>query len=570
MTAPQQKVDLVVAAMTAHQNGDLKTAEKLYHKILEINPAVLAALNGMGVLRSAEKRYAEAADYFRRAAELNQDVPEFHMNLGSAYYEDGKLEDAVAAFHVAVKLDPRNAKAHYLIAKIYEKLEKQSESAFHYRKVLEIEPNNLEAMVNGAEQIRGEGAWEEAERLLTRADQIAPNHYGIYNNFGTLRQVQNRIPEAVDYYRRCVGLNPKFMKGYNNLGVALQDMGDFEGAMQAYAAALQQDPGFTLTEYNRALCLLSYGRLAEGWKAWDIRCDFKDNRHFPQKLWDGSDLQGKSVLLWGDQAIGEDILQASLFDDLLARGARLIVEVPPRLIPLFQRRWPQVTFVKKPPLRGKEHIQHELTDKRLLDPSIDFQCKPIAASRFLRNSFSDFPTQRRSYLQADSALTTKLKHRYQALGAKQVVGIAWRSSAKFGRYKSSQLDDWLPILSQPDTVFIDLQYGDNSAELAEFHARYPQVRIYHDLEVNQMMDLDAFAAQVSACDRVISISNTTVHFAGALGIECHLMLPTGLGALWYWFRDRADSPWYPSITIHRQSMAGEWRDVIRSVAQSSS
>jgi ADP-heptose:LPS heptosyltransferase len=80
-----------------------------------------------------------------------------------------------------------------------------------------------------------------------------------------------------------------------------------------------------------------------------------------------------------------------------------------------------------------------------------------------------------------------------------------------------------------------------------------------------LTDLDGFAAQVAALDLVITISNTTAHVAGALGVPCWVLLPSGLGENWYWFLDRDDSPWYPSVRLFRQSEPGVWTDVINNV-----
>ena len=94
----------------------------------------------------------------------------------------------------------------------------------------------------------------------------------------------------------------------------------------------------------------------------------------------------------------------------------------------------------------------------------------------------------------------------------------------------------------------------------------PQSRLYFDHEIDALNDFDASAAQVGAMDLVITVSNTTAHLAGAQNIPVWTMIPNGPGAFWYWFRDRDDSPWYPSMRLFRQGQAGDWQPVIESVA----
>jgi hypothetical protein len=119
---------------------------------------------------------------------------------------------------------------------------------------------------------------------------------------------------------------------------------------------------------------------------------------------------------------------------------------------------------------------------------------------------------------------------------------------------------------------VSLQYGPVSKKLDEFEKK-TGTHIYCDDTVDQLKDLEAFFAQVSAMDLVITISNTTAHVAGALGIPTWLILPRGAGEIWYWFTERSDSPWYPSVKLFRQkSSVGAhtewWSDAVDEIASS--
>ena len=145
------------------------------------------------------------------------------------------------------------------------------------------------------------------------------------------------------------------------------------------------------------------------------------------------------------------------------------------------------------------------------------------------------------------------------------IGLSWRSgNPRFGTAKSLALTDFEPVLETPNSVFIDLQYGDTTDERGALERSCGRT-LHHDTDIDSLADLDAFAAQVAAMDLVITASNTTAHMAGALGVPCWVLVPTGPGLLWYWFLDRSASPWYPSPRLFRQAAPGDWAPVVQQV-----
>jgi hypothetical protein len=255
--------------------------------------------------------------------------------------------------------------------------------------------------------------------------------------------------------------------------------------------------------------------------------------------------------LWAEQGIGDQILHGSMIADLASSALAVTLEVDRRLVPLFRRSFPRVTLVpyKTPPAAGAgDH---------------DCQAPLGSLGRWLRPSFESFP--RRSFLEPDPRRRDEYRHRLT--GERTVVGISWKSANReFGPHKSMALRDWLPILRVPCLRFVDLQYGDTASERrdAEQHAG---ARIEHLPDLDLHGDLDGLAALCAACDLVITTSNVTAHVAGALGRPVWQMVPTGIGRLWYWFSNRADSPWYPGMRLFDQTAPGRWRETLGAVAR---
>jgi hypothetical protein len=170
------------------------------------------------------------------------------------------------------------------------------------------------------------------------------------------------------------------------------------------------------------------------------------------------------------------------------------------------------------------------------------------------------------YLFADTARRAAIRARYETLArGKPIIGVAWFSqNQELGALKSSSLDDWGPLLTR-QALFVNLQYRSDPLEVAAAEAKFG-CAIHTDALVDQVADLDAFAAQIAALDRVVSVSTSAVHLAGALGTPCALLAPTGRGLFWYWGAEKDTTPWYNSVRILRRAPAEPWASVVERAA----
>ncbi len=182
--------------------------------------------------------------------------------------------------------------------------------------------------------------------------------------------------------------------------------------------------------------------------------------------------------------------------------------------------------------------------------------------RWLRPDAASFPA-RASYLVPDEARRARYRAHMEATGKTgPIVGISWVSAnLKIGRHKTLNLHQWAPILKVPGVRFIDLQYGDTTAERAAVEADLG-IHIEHIPDLDLREDIDGVAALAAACDLVISVSNTTVHLAAALGRPTWILVPASTGNLWYWMRGGDQTPWYKTASIFRQTERAAWDDVI--------
>jgi hypothetical protein len=332
----------------------------------------------------------------------------------------------------------------------------------------------------------------------------------------------------------------------------LTDLERFDDAIATLDRIIALKPDDVAAKWNKSIICLGLGRFQEAWPLYEYRWTGAKGlvpRGYTQPRWNGGRVDG-TLMIWGEQGLGDEIIHASMLPDVLARTPSVMFEVEPRLVPLFARSFPAVRVIA--------------CQADLYAGKVDAQ-EPLASiGRFLRRSFEDFP--RRGYLVADAARAQALRARLASDGRK-VIGLSWVSKAPVGgAAKSARLADFEALLRLPNCRFVDLQYGDTGEERAAL-TRDLGIVVERLADIDNTSDLDGLAALMTACDVIVTVSNTTAHLAGALGRPVFVMVPHGFARIWYWFHDRSQSPWYPRVEVRRQRSGQPWADVVAAVTR---
>ena len=558
VSAPDPRL---AVALRAHRAGDGDTAERLYREILEDNPKNADALHLRGVLAQQRGDSDRAAVLIGEAIAIDPKVPDYHNAMGETFRARGRFGDAIRQYRRALGLDADLAGVHNNLGLALEAEGILDEAEEAFRRALEIAPEHGRAHSNLGVLLKATGRLDQAVGHYAAALAIDPDDADARNNMGNILVTVGRLDEAVVEYRRAIARRPDFAQAFDNLGVALKDLGQLDEAIESHRRAIALRPDLAEAHKNLGLALLLGGDFENGFAEYDWRWRARDAwpRPFSHPRWTGEPLAGTTLLAWGEQGIGDEVMYASVLDDVIAAGARLVIECDERLASLFARSFPDAEVVARA----------AVPDSRLLEPMIDRHSATGSLCRWLRRSARSFAAPR-AYLTADPEQAARIRARYDALGRGPKIGVAWRSKSgvatvdniRFSIAKSSSLNQWYPVLMQADAVFVNLQYGDCAEELEAVEHRYG-VRVHHDSAIDQMADLDGFAAQIAALDIVVATSNAAVHLAGALGKEVWTLIPKVPD--WRWQLDRDDSLWYPRMRLFRQTEAGDWDRVLARV-----
>lgn len=552
--AEQQAIGQAMEAGVAlHQRGLIDDAEQLYAGILKLAPRHFDATHLLGVIHQQRGDSDKALELIGAALELNNASADAHNNHGRVLLQLRRYDEALASVERALALVGDHPQALINRAAIRIEHRQFADALTDVRRVLEKDPESVDAWTKRGNILVAVGEPQQAIASYGRALALKPDHTEALNNRGCQLGEIGRPEEALADYGRVIEINPKHFEAWINRGHMLLELHREEECLANYRQAHAIASHHPEAMYNQALNELRLGDFRCGWENYELRWFIKDYVHtqhkYPLPRWSGDPIDGP-LLVSGEQGLGDQILFASMLPDLAARVPEITVEVDPRLVPLFARSFPGVNAVArlaelyKGPAAAYIHMG--------------------SLGRHLRPDWTSFPVRENGYLRCDRELSARLRERLA--DGRKVIGLSWASKNKrYGASKSAQLHDFAALLRLPGCRFIDLQYGDTRVE-REAVQQDLGVAVERLPDVDNLNDIDALASLIAACDIVVTVSNTTAHLAGALGKETYLLVPTGRGRMWCWFRDRDDSPFYPRIRLNRQKLKQPWSELINAIA----
>jgi tetratricopeptide (TPR) repeat protein len=501
--------------------GRTDEAEALLRSALKIAPDFVNALRNLASLLQARGEHAEAMALLQRAARLSPSTPAIHANLGALLLADGQAEAAWPHLARAVEFAPNEASYHANLG----------------RAALELD--RVEA---------GVAACEHAVR-------IAPRHVPALVTLAALERVRGRLDVAQRYALAALDAAPDDRSAWVNLATVLSDMGELETATQVFDQLLQRDPCDVEAHTSRAAICLARGLPDRAWPdhPWRWRLPGAPVPCMPAlSEWQGECLADGTLHVWPEQGLGDEILFASLYPELLERTPRVIVACDARLMAAMERSFPRARIV---PTAALAQVAAQATER-------DRQCSIADLGAFLRPTLDTFP-HRQGYLVPDRAHAERWRTWLDTLGEGMKIGFSWRSQNLRGerRLACTTLEQWGAVFVTTGVHFVCLQYDDCEAELAEAEARFG-VTLHRPPGLDQRNDLDGVMALMAGLDLVVTAPTTVSALAGAVGAPTWQLIR---GIDWQGMACER-SPWQPAVRPMRRPWNVTWDDALGEVA----
>lgn len=372
-------------------------------------------------------------------------------------------------------------------------------------------------------------------QLLTRSVETSPEDAPwlaeSYVNLGVALRNSAHEMEAAACYRRALEIDPGNTATWANFSGCYINYGQPEKAIQYADKAIEIDPKNPFARHHRALALMEMGKYDAGFRAYEARLNLPEfhNRGFDGKRWLGGKVSG-TLVIHGEQGLGDEVMFCSLIPKAKALCDRLVIECNEKLVTLFERSFGVKCYATPDEIKANEKVDH--------------WC-PMGSLPYVFRVRS--PQEHSGYLKTDPELDAKYQKK-----EKFRVGVTWRGGTKktHNQLRDFSIKVWKDFV-RPE--WVSLQYG----------------RVKHEIEFLGLQDsgwegnMDEFASLVKSCDLIITVCNTTVHFAGALNVPCWVMVPSK--PAWRYGLTGKRMLFYPSITMYRQSDGEDWKEVLKRI-----
>jgi Flp pilus assembly protein TadD len=483
-----------------------------------------------------------------------------HYERGLRLTKQGHHAEAIDCYQQALAVAPSDPHVLFALGNTARALGMAKPAEVFYRQVLSIVPERIEALINLANLLRANGQLGAVRALLEPASNRNPRSPEIWLTLGSVFRDENNADEAERHYRRALELRPGYAAALANLADVLAGKGAFADALPLYDRALAEEPDNAQAKLNRAILHLLTGNLKQGWQDYAARLRVPGKAPICDhglKPWQGESLSGKRLLVTVEQGVGDQLMFASIIRDLVARadaeGGRVILECEPRLVPLFERSFEDVTVhTSRLEPRGENVFASYswLADVGGADVAIEMGSLPF----HLRDDLSKFPKPN-AFLDADEIETLNWQRTLSSAAEGPFIGICWRSGKlTAGRAVNfAPLKEWAAFIRDMPGTPVCVQY-DAMAEEIDLLGELSGKTVVVPGGIDQKQELDRACALLSALDAVVSAPTAVCWLAAGAGVSTFKIQRD---AAWTSF-GCAYEPFAPSAHCMVPDVMGDW------------
>jgi Flp pilus assembly protein TadD len=523
--------------------GRAAEAAPIYRLVIDAAPTAPTsadAYDGLAAILQDAGDIPNAAAASLHGAQLRGDADEAYR-LGYTLDQLGRPADAAAAYAIAADARPLFAEAHGKVGTYLLRQGDVKGAVERFGKATDADPTIAELQCNLAHTLRLSGDEDGALRAVRKAIDLKPDLAIAHNVLGSILRDRLRPANALASFRKAVELDPNYAEAVNNWASVLESIGRVAEAGPGFERAVALAPAVPLFHQNLGMNRLLRGDLTGGWSEIDWRRLDRRNpagRSFEQPVWNGTPLAGQTVLLTAEQGLGDTIQFLRYAPMVASRGARVVVECQPPLVELA-RTVPGVADVVP--------LGQPLPPFHFHSPLMTL---PMAFNTTLESIPATVP-----YLSVDPARAVTWGEKLPT-GPRR-VGVVWAGNPRFAndRIRSLAPSRLAPLLAVPNVTWVSLQKSSSTTVTP------PPGLLDLTADLHDFADT---AALISQLDLVIAVDTAVAHLAAALGKPTWILLAAVPD--WRWMLGRADSPWYPSVRLFRQTTPGDWSTVVGEVA----
>jgi tetratricopeptide (TPR) repeat protein len=527
----------------------LDEAVECYKEVVRLAPDHAGAFSNLAEVVRQQGQLEEALAYAERAVQLRPDFAQARTHLGLALSANERYEEALPHFEEALRLQPNLADAHHGLGYAQLQLRRVDEAIASIQTALRFKPDLAEAHSNLGAALLRQGKLDDALACFREALRLKPTFIEPYLHRAHTLWQKGQFAEAEEAAREALRLEPDSAAAHNVLGVVHMKAGNPTAAVADFRRALEEEPDFAQAHFNLGLAYLLQGDYAHGWSEydWRWRCrDFVTKPIDEKHGWDGSPLDGRTILLHAEQGLGDALQFIRFAPQVKQQGATVIVACPAGLIPLLSR------------CAGID----QLVDYRQLTVKFDVETPLLSVPGKVGATLETIPAKV-PYLFGDSE---REEHWRQELSRRPgfKIGIAWQGNRDHpeDRFRSVALSRFAP-LAREGVQLISLQMGAGREQIDEVAGQFSVLELAPSQEGSWTFLDDA--AVMKSLDLVVAVDTAVAHLAGGLGVPVWVAL--AYAPDWRWLLHREDSPWYSTMRLFRQTRFNEWDDVFESMSR---
>jgi tetratricopeptide (TPR) repeat protein len=450
-----------------------------------------------------------------------------HYQQGLRFTKEGRHAEAIDCYQQALAAAPADPHVLFALGNTAKALGMPKPAEIFFRQVLAIAPERVEALMNLANLLRANGQPASARALLEPALDRNPESAEIWLTLGSTLREMGDADAAEAHYRKALDLKPNSATALANLADMLAQKGDHAAAFLLYGRAIRNAPNNAQARLNRAVLYLLTGNLKQGWRDYAARLAIPGKApHYDHGLpaWKGGSLNGKRLLVTAEQGVGDQLMFASMIRDLAARanaeGGSIVLECEPRLVPLFERSFDDVTVraSRMENRGGAVHAQYGwLKSVGGADIAVEMGTLPL----HLRDEIAKFPKSN-TFLDADEIEVLNWQRTLSSVAEGPFIGVCWRSGKlTSGRALNfARLEQWATFIRAMPGTPVCVQYDATGNEI-EMLGELSGKTVVVPAGIDQKQELDRACALMSALDAVVSAPTAVSWLSAGAGVPTY-------------------------------------------------